>query len=82
MAQVNTPSRELPNTALGRPSSYCTELADEICERLACGESLRTICADDGMPHRTTVIRWLSRHAAQALQRPSRPTALGTPAPA
>jgi len=52
----------MPNTSGGRPSSYGTELADEICERLACGESLRTICADDGMPHRTTVIRWLARY--------------------
>jgi hypothetical protein len=36
------------------------EIADRICERLAGGESLVTICADEGMPNRATVFRWLS----------------------
>jgi hypothetical protein len=30
-----------------------------ICERLAEGESLRTICKDDGLPEARTVHRWL-----------------------
>jgi hypothetical protein len=34
-------------------------LADEICERIANGESLRSICADDYMPSTTSVCRWL-----------------------
>lgn len=42
----------------GRPSIYSEELADRICDRLADGESLRKICTDDSMPHRTTVVRW------------------------
>lgn len=44
---------------MGRPSSYTSEIAATICERLAAGESLRSICRDDGMPHRATVHRWL-----------------------
>lgn len=49
---------------MGRPSSYTPELGDLICERLADGESLRTICADESMPHRATVFRWLASNEA------------------
>ena len=44
---------------VGRPSSYTQETADTICERIALGESLRSICAQDDMPDQTTVFRWL-----------------------
>lgn len=47
---------------MARPSDYTAELADDICERIAIGESLRGICGDDGMPHAGTVCRWLARH--------------------
>ena len=47
----------------GRPSSYTPEVADKICERIAEGESLRTICLDADMPHRATVFRWLSNQS-------------------
>jgi hypothetical protein len=46
----------------GRPSDYSEQMADTICERLTQGESLRTICADEGMPHAGTVCRWLAKH--------------------
>lgn len=46
----------------GRPSDYTVELADRICEQLTNGESLRQICAAEGMPHRVTVLRWLDVH--------------------
>jgi len=46
--------------ALGRPTDYTSELADTICERLANGESLVTICKDDTMPSRTAVHEWLN----------------------
>lgn len=46
----------------GRSTDYSEELADLICERIAEGESLRTICADDGMPNKATVFRWLAKH--------------------
>lgn len=45
----------------GRPSSFTPEIADEICERLMGGESLRAICEPDRMPNRSTVFRWLGQ---------------------
>lgn len=38
---------------------FTQELADEICERLAKGESLRSICRDEHVPSLTTVLRWV-----------------------
>lgn len=46
----------------GRPTDYCQQIADDICERLLDGESLRTICASEDMPARSTVMRWLGLH--------------------
>lgn len=43
----------------GRPSTYTKAVADEICDRLAQGESLRSICKDDHMPKRDTVVKWV-----------------------
>ncbi len=45
----------------GRPSSFSKAIGDEICRRLAAGESLRSICRDDAMPGRQTVADWLAR---------------------
>lgn len=47
---------------LGRPSDYTQELADRICEQLAEGKSLRTICRAEDMPEARTVFRWLRIH--------------------
>ena len=44
----------------GRPSIYSDQIAMEICTRLAHGESMRSICEDPKMPHRTTVLWWLA----------------------
>lgn len=47
----------------GRPTDYTAEIADEICTRLANGESLRAICAadrDDFIPAMGTVLRWVA----------------------
>lgn len=43
----------------GRPSSYTTETAEAICKRLEEGETIKAICASDGMPDWETVRRWL-----------------------
>lgn len=43
----------------GRPTIYSNKLADKICVRLAQGESLLSICKDDGMPHTSTVYQWV-----------------------
>ncbi len=47
----------------GRPSRYTPELAAVICERLAEGETLRSICRDVAMPDKATVLRWLADKA-------------------
>lgn len=52
----------------GRPSDYTQELADKICERIADGESLRSICRDDEMPGTSAVCKWLSIHTEFAEQ--------------
>lgn len=52
-----------PPAKIGRPSSYTEALAEEICERLSRGESLRSICADQEggwVPSETSVRRWLA----------------------
>jgi len=43
----------------GRPSLFTQAIADEICERLANGESLLRICDDDHMPAESTVRLWV-----------------------
>lgn len=47
---------------MGRPSDYAPEIAEEICRRLGAGETLLTICAEDGMPDRRTIQRWVDQH--------------------
>lgn len=44
---------------MGRPSTYSEDVAAEICERLADGESLKAICRDEHMPPDATVRRWV-----------------------
>jgi hypothetical protein len=47
----------------GRPTLYSLEIALEICDRIADGESLVKICSDAKMPKKTAVYEWLLRHA-------------------
>lgn len=44
---------------LGRPTLDTPKMRKEICQRIAEGESLRTICASEGMPDLSTVADWL-----------------------
>jgi hypothetical protein len=43
---------------MGRKSTYDPKVADEICQRLAEGQSLLEICSADGMPAESTVRAW------------------------
>ena len=46
----------------GRPSIFTQKIADEICDRISKGESLRSITSDEEsgwLPGQTTVYRWL-----------------------
>lgn len=49
-----------PANPVGRPSEFTDEIGEAICERLIDGESLRKICADDDMPAKSTVMKWLA----------------------
>lgn len=51
---------------MGRPTLYTPELALTICQRLADGESLRSVCRDEAMPGRTAVWQWLDAHPSFA----------------
>lgn len=43
----------------GRPTIFTHELGDAMCERIADGESMRSVCRDESMPAKSTVFRWL-----------------------
>lgn len=43
---------------MSQQSTYTIELADEICERIASGETLRAICRESHMPSWVTVYAW------------------------
>jgi hypothetical protein len=45
---------------MGRPSDYTDAIADQICDALMDGQSMRAICAAEDMPNRSTVLRWLA----------------------
>lgn len=46
----------------GRPTTYTQKIADEICEHLAIGESIRTVCKPKHMPAISTFFKWLREH--------------------
>jgi len=51
----------VPNPIGGkRTNEYTQIIGDHICERLASGESLRSICRDADMPALATVLRWVA----------------------
>lgn len=49
---------------MSRPSSFTQEKADGICALLSEGLSLREVCAQEGMPDKSTVMRWLQQNSA------------------
>ncbi|RZK31618.1 MAG: terminase small subunit protein, partial [Hymenobacter sp.] len=44
---------------MARPTDYTPEIAKHICQQLAEGRSLRSICEGEDMPNRSTVYDWL-----------------------
>lgn len=57
----------------GQPTKYTQELADAICEELALGNSLRTVCEIEGMPSVKTIFNWF-RTYPEFLQQYARAT--------
>jgi len=46
----------------GRPTKFTQEVAATLCEQIALGYSLRTVCKADAMPGMSTVFTWLREH--------------------
>lgn len=59
--KVRQPMKEAPKK-MGRPTTYNEAFRDAFCERVAAGESVRSICRDDDYPEMKTIFRWLSKH--------------------
>ena len=49
---------------MGRPSDFTQDTANQICNRLAGGESLRSITEDPTMPSRQTIYSWMTARPA------------------
>lgn len=46
----------------GRPTDYSPEMAARICEGLATGRSLRSVCREEGMPCLASIFLWISKY--------------------
>lgn len=53
-----TPPKRPPKR-VGRPSKYTNKLADKICQMIAQGQSVRSICSKKDMISMQTFFRWL-----------------------
>lgn len=53
--------RSSGSAPIGRPSSRTKAIETELFERLAAGESLRSICRDDHMPVNRTIFSWIHK---------------------
>lgn len=47
---------------MARPSAYSKRTANKIIERICAGESLSSICRDERMPARSTVLLWVANN--------------------
>lgn len=61
----------------GRPTLYTEEAADEICKRLADGETLKGICRDDHLPAEATVRLWAEEDREGFAERYARARMIG-----
>jgi hypothetical protein len=55
-------SEEQTKRKIGRPSKFSQELAAEICQRIAEGESLRSVCRDERIPTARTIFNWMGEN--------------------
>jgi hypothetical protein len=64
----NAPRPKPEGYIFGRPTTYSTEIAEEICRRMTTRDqvgktrSLRSVCSEDDMPIERTVYNWLIAH--------------------
>jgi hypothetical protein len=62
---------------VGRPTVFDRKVFDEICRRLAEGQTLREICRDPAMPPRSTVRGWVLEDREGVSAQYARAEALG-----
>lgn len=55
----NNMEEETIKHAGGRPTIYTQELADRICEEIALGKSIRTVCLAAEMPGLSSIFKWI-----------------------
>lgn len=53
---------------MGRPSKYNDEVADQICNWISEGKSLRSFCRDENNPGLRTVLDWLNDDEKQSFR--------------
>lgn len=51
--------RNNPPKKKARPPAFTEEIAEEILDRISTGESLRSICRSEHIPHESTVRKWV-----------------------
>lgn len=62
MSRRKVKSETTKANPVGRPSEFTQEVADKICQELATGKSLRTVCAGEEMPSLQTIFNWFGKH--------------------
>jgi hypothetical protein len=61
--RAREPKEPVEPKKTGRPTDYTPELADKLLEKIASGDSLRSICETDEFPSKVTVLKWLAKDA-------------------
>lgn len=60
--ELNVPSQPTESQGKGRPTDYTEDLANNICERISNGESLKKITDEEAYPSRVSVHAWLIKY--------------------
>jgi hypothetical protein len=59
MQPIPTSHALVPLNKGGRPSGFNWQIAHDICDHIACGNSLRSFCNREDAPSQSMVFRWL-----------------------
>ncbi len=51
-----------PKAKMGRPTDYTVEIADAVCDGIAIGKSLKTVCSPSSMPNPRSIYRWIREY--------------------
>lgn len=52
----------------GRPTKFTEKLANQFCELIAQGSSIRTICKSPDMPNASTIFEWIRKYESFSKQ--------------